>query len=135
MAEVPIERLARAYNGIGPAWMCAEIVQRLTDAYGEFEPAALIHDWEYDCAAGDGELMRAANESFYRNCRRLARRMYPWWSPRRWKLLSTARFWRTLLNGFAQLAFAVAIVFFAGCRAVSVQQDGESFPQQERWWK
>lgn len=141
VADVPVERLARSYNGIGPSWLPARLVRFVTDAYPEFEPAALIHDWDYDCSGGDRELLLEANDRFYANCRRSARRTYPWWRPRRWRLLSTAKVWRALLGYATTALFSLVLCFVlsaglsAGCRSAFAQPDGDSFPQTERWWK
>lgn len=46
--SAPASVLARAYNGLGPDRFCAIVRWFLTSKNRCLEPAALIHDWEYD---------------------------------------------------------------------------------------
>ena len=66
--------------------------QAVTRSAELFEPAALIHDLEY-FIGGDETDFTAANERFRRNCGRLVKAEYPWWSPLRYVWLNKARRW------------------------------------------
>ena len=68
--------LALAYNGIGSESTPAAVREALTAALNIFEPAALIHDYQYSRLQSAGlfidEAREAADAMFYRNCRKLA---------------------------------------------------------------
>ena len=76
--------LCREYNGIGPEWAGECIRAWATGKLALFEPAALIHDMRNAESDGTREGFERANDEFFRNCRRLADRAYPWWRPRRY---------------------------------------------------
>ena len=82
--------LCREYNGIGPEWAGDRIRAWATGKLALFEPAALIHDMRNYESDGTREGFERANAEFYRNCRRLADRAYPWWRPRRYIMRGVA---------------------------------------------
>lgn len=73
------EQIAGDYNGIGPEWLPKRLRARLTDINGYFEPAALVHDWEYRSSEDRSrEAFTACNERLRRNCQRLLAKGCPW---------------------------------------------------------
>ena len=79
--------IAASWNGIGPAWAPAWFRKALDTRLAAFQPAALIHDWDYayiDAGRPGWEVVReAADDRFFANCR-LACGDVPLWNPLRW---------------------------------------------------
>lgn len=89
--EISDEEIAAAYNGIGPEWMPADLRARLTADLSDLEPAALIHDIDYQYADGSPAAFHAANERLRENIRRTADKVAtPFFNPKWWKLLLAA---------------------------------------------
>lgn len=86
-----VDRVAEEYNGIGPAFLPADVRAKVTEWLALFEPAALIHDCRTGASDGWREGFLAANDEFRRNCHVLAARAYPWWSWRRWRARAVAQ--------------------------------------------
>ena len=86
------EAIGKIYNGIGPDRFPDWLRELVTESAGIFEPAAVIHDVEYDIG-GTWQDFTDANERFRRNCYRLVKAEYPWWSPLRYAWLNRARRW------------------------------------------
>lgn len=80
MATVDSKTLAITYNGIGPEWMPDYLRAKLTKFLPTFEPAAMVHDWQYVFDANRAETsFRTSNALLEENCRRLAAVKYPWY--------------------------------------------------------
>lgn len=78
-----LEEIAVAYNGFGPEWLPKGMRDWLAGINAYFEPAALIHDWEYQFAPDRSrEAFTACNERLRRNCRHLLVKGFPWY--KRW---------------------------------------------------
>ena len=86
------EAIGKIYNGIGPDRFPDWLRKIVTESAGIFEPAAVIHDVEYDIG-GTWQDFTDANERFRRNCDRLVKAEYPWWSLLRYAWLNKARRW------------------------------------------
>ena len=86
----PVEELARIYNGCGPEWMSRFERKALTWAVDEFEPAILIHDYEFDESDGTRRSFALANSHLYRNCVKLANAAYAWYRLWRYRWLRRA---------------------------------------------
>lgn len=69
------------YNGIGPGWLPALVRNWLTEHYGYYAAATVIHDWEYWFSEDRGVVaFTASNERLRRNCKRLLQmKGCPWW--------------------------------------------------------
>lgn len=83
--KYPDEILVEQYNGVGPdRWPDAirDIVSWLLEDVLE---AVEVHDMDYYQGGGEKEF-HEANEVLGENVRRLARKKYSWWNPRRWFL-------------------------------------------------
>ena len=79
----PTWKVEEVYNGIGPDWLPKVMREWMTDRWGYFAPAALIHDWEYQFPiVRDRQHFTDANERFRRNCHLLLRKGCPWY--KRW---------------------------------------------------
>jgi hypothetical protein len=96
MKHADLMDIAANWNGIGPGWAPDWFRAALDTYLHAFQPAALIHDWDYayiDAGRPGWEAMReAADDRFYKNCRIGAAAVVPWWSPQRWRLERNA-FW------------------------------------------
>ena len=78
-----LEQIAATYNGIGPEWLPKRLRNWLTDGFGYFAPAALVHDWEYRFSEDRSRAaFTACNERLRRNSRRLLAKGYAWY--KRW---------------------------------------------------
>ena len=67
-----LERLQRCYNGIGPEHWSSRFRGLTTALLVQFEPAALVHDWEYSYSTKTYWAFTAANSRFLYNCIRIA---------------------------------------------------------------
>ena len=85
-----VEKWSQGYNGIGPEYLPAAIREKITQYLALFAPAAFIHDLRTDESDGTREKFLAANDEFRRNCLKLARRGYPWYSLRRYRAQAAA---------------------------------------------
>ena len=71
---------AAAYNGIGPDWLPESLRDWMTEQWGFFAAAAMIHDWEYTWTEDRSYAsFRAINARFGRNCRTLLKKGVPWY--------------------------------------------------------
>lgn len=93
------EAIGKIYNGIGPDRFPDWLRKIITESAGIFEPAAVIHDVEYE-NGGTWQDFTDANERFRRNCYRLVKAEYPWWSPLRYAWLNRARRWANYCQMF-----------------------------------
>lgn len=98
------EEIGKIYNGIGPDRFPDWLRELVTESAGIFEPAAVIHDVEYDIG-GTWQDFTEANERFRRNCYRLVKAEYPWWSPLRYAWLNRARRWANYCQLFGWEGF------------------------------
>lgn len=98
------EAIGKIYNGIGPDRFPDWLRKIVTESAGIFEPAAVIHDVEYDIG-GTWQDFTDANERFRRNCYRLVKAEYPWWSPLRYAWLNKARRWANYCQLFGWEGF------------------------------
>lgn len=81
--DAPTWLREEAYNGVGPDWLPALMRKWMTEQWGYFTPAAVIHDWEYQFPPiRCHEHFTEANERFHRNCLSLLAKGCPWY--KRW---------------------------------------------------
>lgn len=99
-----LDEIGRIYNGIGPDSFPDWLRDVVTESAGIFEPAAVIHDVEYDIG-GTWQDFTEANERFRRNCYKLVKAEYPWWSPLRYAWLNKARRWANYCQLFGWEGF------------------------------
>lgn len=85
-----IGELARCYNGIGPEFLPPAVREKVSSHLSLFEPAALVHDMRYSNGDGSRYRFNYANWEFQVNCRKIAKRAYPWYSWRRYRALAVA---------------------------------------------
>ena len=86
----PVSDLAEKYNGCGPEWMSKFSRAALTFALRVFEPAILIHDYEFSLSDGSKESFKAANSRIFANCVKLAKAAYAWYDLWRYRWLRRA---------------------------------------------
>ena len=68
----PVAVLQKVYNGCGPEHWCSRFRGFTTALLVQFEPAALVHDWEYSYSTKTYWAFTAANSRFLYNCIRIA---------------------------------------------------------------
>lgn len=81
----PDEILVDQYNGVGPDRWPHEVRDIVSWLLEDVLEAVEIHDMDY-YRGGDRAKFFEANAVLGKNVRRLARRKYSWWNPRRWFL-------------------------------------------------
>ena len=70
----PVEQVAQCYNGIGPEWMPRWLRRLVTRGLSRYEPAAIIHDWDFAMGHDRSEVaFDAANTRFHVNCEAIDR--------------------------------------------------------------
>jgi hypothetical protein len=76
-----LDDVVPVYNGIGPEWLPKALRELLTDRFGYFAPAALIHDWDFAKSEDRSMLAFAeSNNRLRRNCRKLVKmKGCPWY--------------------------------------------------------
>ena len=101
--------IAAAYNGIGADWMPAAIRDRLTTDYADLEPAAMIHDVDFDRAAGSIAEFHEANARLRTNILRTANAVAtPWITWRWWRLRLAATACYEAVEQFGILAYMMS---------------------------
>jgi hypothetical protein len=89
--EASINSLLEIYNGCGPDWLPEGIRDLLTSHYAFFEPAFVIHDWDYTKLPKTEKDFHRANERLFTNCVRIIRAKVPAWRfIQRWKRMAQA---------------------------------------------
>jgi hypothetical protein len=84
-----LESLEALYNGIGPGWLPKGIRDMMTDHWGFYAAAALVHDYEYHMSEDRSRAaFTASNDRLRRNCHKLIRKGVPW--HKRWLYLIRA---------------------------------------------
>jgi hypothetical protein len=102
-----LDELMASYNGVGPEYFPESARLLITQMYKPFEPAFLIHDWEFDFLPKDVDNFNASNQRLYRNCLRLADRMV-WYRRWFWKVEAKRVYKACCLVGWAAFAAAKA---------------------------
>lgn len=106
LAGMSVAEIAAAYNGIGADWMPAAIRDRLTTDYADLEPAAMIHDVDFDRASGTLAEFREANARLRANIIRTANAVAtPWISWRWWRLRLAATACYEAVEQFGLIAY------------------------------
>lgn len=78
-----LDAIHSIYNGIGPDWLPAPIRDWLTEHYGYFAAATVVHDYEFQKSDKSVIGFTASNERLRRNCKRLLdMKGCPWY--KRW---------------------------------------------------
>lgn len=79
------EILDEVYNGCGPNWMPSQFRYVLTELLDRYEPAFLIHDWDFEFLVKTNDNFHHANKRLFNNCMALMKLEVPWWRfLRRW---------------------------------------------------
>lgn len=66
--------LERIYNGIGPQWLPRWLRRAVTRGLSRYEPAAIIHDWDFAMGYDRSrKAFNAANTRFHANCEAIDR--------------------------------------------------------------
>lgn len=89
--RIPIDRLPNYYNGTGAEWMPSAVRDVLDGVCAPFKPAVLVHDVETCLSDGTPQTFAEVNRRFLANCQVCAKDAYPWYSWKRYALLTEAR--------------------------------------------
>lgn len=84
------EELREQFNGVGPDRWPEDLRTMLSEILWDVQEAVEIHDVDY-YLGGDEKAFHEANRVLGRNVRKLARKKYHWWKPRRWFLIEVSR--------------------------------------------
>ena len=104
------DEIAGAYNGIGAEWMPSKIRDSLTTDYADLEPAAMIHDVDYQFGNGSIDDFRAANARLRANILKTADAVAtPWISWRWWKLRLAATACFEAVERFGLIAYVISV--------------------------
>ena len=101
------EELQVICNGIGPAGLPSFLRRTLNKLHPALEPAALIHDVEFEESDGSSEGFDKANGRFLANGRR-AGTAYKWYDLRRYVILDQARRLAALCRRFGGFSWRLA---------------------------
>lgn len=77
--EASLNTLLNVYNGCGPDWLPETVRDLLTRHYELFEPAFLVHDFDFTYLPKTEERFHEANNRLYDNCVRIVRAEIPVW--------------------------------------------------------
>lgn len=78
LAVAPLTSIVKVYNGCGPEFLASRYRALLTKFYSIFEPAFLVHDWDYETLPSTVEHFRIANRRMYVNMLTIANSQSPW---------------------------------------------------------
>ncbi len=107
---VPLEQVARDYNGIGPSWF-PDVLRRAIDRLSpDLCCCALIHDVRWAHNPGTVAAFNASNAELEANGLIVARTRYGWYDPRRYILKHKARAFADLCQAFGWSAYVAANV-------------------------
>lgn len=110
LSQLSVEEIAAAYNGIGAEWMPAKIRDRLTTDYAYLEPAAMIHDVDYQRSNGSIYDFHAANARLRANILKTADAVAtPWISWKWWKLRLAATACFEAVERFGLIAYVMSV--------------------------
>lgn len=85
--SMPIETLAKCYNGTGPEFLPQRIRQKLDSVCLPFLPAFMVHDVDFSFSDGSRRSFIIANQHLLWNCIICACDAHPWYSWRRYALI------------------------------------------------
>lgn len=110
LSQLSVEEIAAAYNGIGAEWMPSKIRNRLTTDYTDLEPAAMIHDVDYQRGNGSIDDFHAANARLRANILKTADAVAtPWISWKWWKLRLAATACFEAVERFGLIAYVISV--------------------------
>lgn len=99
LSEYSIECIENEFNGVGPDRWPSELRDILSWLLQDVQEAVIIHDMDY-YRGGTRAEYNEANEVLGWNVRRLAKRKYGWWRPRRWFLVKLSYKMTELTNKY-----------------------------------
>ena len=98
-------QLASMYNGIGPEKFPGWLRAVLDALHPSLAPVAFIHDIEWSLSDGTKVSFTESNRRFKRNGCKVAKAMYGWWNPRRYKVMWDAAKFARLCQRFGWAAW------------------------------
>lgn len=101
------EELQKICNGIGPAGMPSFLRRTLNKFHPALEPAALIHDVEFEESDGSERGFEDSNARFLANGKR-ASRVYGWYDLRRYVVWNQAHRLAALCRRFGAYSWRLA---------------------------
>ena len=98
-------QLGGMYNGIGPEMFPGWLRAVLDALHPSLAPVAFIHDIEWSLSDGTKASFSASNRRFKRNGAKVAKAMYGFWNPRRYKVMWDAAKFARLCQRFGWAAW------------------------------
>lgn len=108
LAYLPIDVLAKCYNGTGPEFLPDAIRAKLDAIARPFLPAVMVHDVDYTFSDGSLASFRAANLRLLLNCLICAVASTTWYSWRRYALILEAWALYRACSKFGWIAWILA---------------------------
>lgn len=108
LAYLPLDVLAKCYNGTGPAFLPDAIRAKLDAIARPFLPAVMVHDVDYAFSDGSPASFRAANIRLLLNCLICAVASTTWYSWRRYALILEAWALYRACSKFGWIAWILA---------------------------
>jgi len=103
-----LEQLAKDYNGIGPEWFPSNLRSAIDTLEEELQPAAFVHDVRWSHSDGSYTWFKKSNQEFKRNGYKIAKALWPWYSPMRYLRMNKARVFGNLCQTFGWMAYKAA---------------------------
>lgn len=108
LAYLPIDVLAKFYNGTGPEFLPDAIRAKLDAIARPFLPAVMVHDVDYTFSDGSLASFRVANLRLLLNCLICAVASTTWYSWRRYALIIEAWALYRACSKFGWIAWILA---------------------------
>ena len=86
LLEYDDDTIYSEFNGVGPDRWSPALRNVLTWILRDVLEGVLVHDLDYH-KGGDEQAFHESNRALGKNTRKLARKKYGWWRPRRWFLV------------------------------------------------
>lgn len=107
--HLPVEEVARIYNGVGPEWMREELRAKADKLSQTLLPAVMIHDVDYEYGSGTMLDFQLANRRLEANGRKCADYRYGWYNPMRYIVRHQAKVYAKLCDLLGFPAYAEAV--------------------------
>jgi hypothetical protein len=107
--HLPVEEVARIYNGVGPEWMREELRAKADKLSQTLLPAVMIHDVDYEYGTGTMLDFQLANRRLEANGRKCADYRYGWYNPMRYIVRHQAKAYAKFCDLLGFPAYAAAV--------------------------
>ena len=125
--SVPLDDLAKHYNGCGPEWLPSAAREKLTAYLAIFEPAFMIHDWRFSRSDGTRCSFDFANFELEHNLRRIAKAKYGFLNWRRYRALAAAELIAEACSRYGWSAYCDGMV-----KGIAAEEESKSKVEVEQ---